>query len=69
MRERSGELSSCILVLSAWDEARRELVESVRRAGLHLLVLAVVADDIIVNPSTGVRRIRAGHVQEDLLGL
>ena len=69
VRERSGELSSCILVLSAWDEARRELVESVRRAGLHLLVLAVVADDIIVNPSTGVRRIRAGHVQEDLLGL
>ena len=69
VRERSGELSSCILVLSAWDEARRELVETLRRAGLHLLVLAVVADDIIVNPSTGVRRIRVSHVQEDLLGL
>jgi len=69
VRERSGELSSCILVLSAWDEARRELVESLRRAGLHLLVLAVVADEVTVDASTGVRRIRAGHVQEDLLGL
>ena len=69
VRERRGELSSCILVLAGWDDARRALVESLRRDGLGLLVLAVVADGDEIDGSHGVRRLRAGHVQQDLLAL
>ncbi|MSQ53187.1 MAG: DUF58 domain-containing protein [Betaproteobacteria bacterium] len=67
VRERRGELSSCILVLAGWDEARRALVDSLRRDGLNLLVLAVVGNDIGIEASLGIRRLRAGQVQQDLL--
>lgn len=36
-----AELSSAILVLLAWDEARRQLVERLRASGLPVLVLVV----------------------------
>ena len=71
--ERRGELSGCILVLGAWDEGRRRLVEALRAAGLQLLVLAVVDDaaaiDSAIYAAAGVHRVRVGHVQEDLLSL
>jgi len=64
--ERRGGLASCILVLAGWDEARRALLESLRRAGLQVLALAVVADDVAIEPVHGVRRLRMGSVQQDL---
>lgn len=67
--ERRGGLASCILVLAGWDEARRALLESLRRAGLQVLALAAVADDVVIEASQGVRRVRLGHVQQDLLAL
>lgn len=65
--ERRGELSGCILVLCGWDDGRRRLVDALRGAGLQLLVLAVVDDAVTIEPVAGVRRVRTGHVQEDLL--
>jgi len=65
--ERRGELSGCILVLSGWDAARRELVDALRRSGLQLLVFAVAGDDIAIEAAAGVRRLRPGRVQHDLL--
>ena len=67
--ERGGGLASCILVLTGWDEARRALLESLRRAGLKVLALAVVADDTVIDPVHGVRRLRIGSRQQDLLTL
>ena len=63
---RGGGLASCILVLAGWDDARRELLLSLRRAGLQVLAMAVVADDTVIAPEHGVRRLRIGHVQQDL---
>ena len=67
--ERRGELSGCILVLCGWDPDRRRLVDALRGAGLQLLVLAVVGEATSIDPVAGVRRVRVGHVQEDLLSL
>jgi uncharacterized protein (DUF58 family) len=69
VQERRGEMSSCILVLAGWDEARMRLVESLRRAGLRLLVLAVVGEHTTIDPAWGVRRLRLGRVQQDLLAI
>ena len=41
--ERAGELSACVCVLLAWDNERRELIASLRRMGVPVLVL--VMDD------------------------
>ena len=67
--ERRGGLASCILVLAGWDEARREMLAALRRAGLQVLALAVVADDVAIEAAQGVRRVRIGSVQQDLLAL
>jgi len=64
--ERRGGMASCILVLAGWDGARRALLQSLRRAGLQVLALAVVADDVVIEPAQGVRRLRLGHMQQDL---
>lgn len=69
VRARAGELTSCILVLAAWDEARRRLVDELRRAGLQLLVLAVVPAGLDIDMAAGVRPLRIGQVQADLLAL
>jgi len=37
--ERAGELSSCVCVLLAWDDERRELIARLRRSGVPVLVL------------------------------
>ena len=65
--ERGGGLAGCILVLAGWDEARRELLLSLRRAGLQVLALAVVEGEVVIDPALGVRRLRIGSVQQDLL--
>jgi uncharacterized protein (DUF58 family) len=44
VNERAGELSACVCVLLAWDDERRELVSTLRRMGVPLLVLLV--DDV-----------------------
>jgi len=65
--ERGAGLAACILVLAGWDEARRGLLASLRRAGLQVLALAVVADGVQIDPAQDVRRLRIGSVQQDLL--
>ena len=56
LRERlsreAAELSGCAMVLAAWDESRRELVQRLRRRGVELLVLVVV-DDGAEAPAAG----------------
>ena len=64
---RGGGLASCILVLAGWDEGRLKLLRALRQAGLQVLALAVVADDTVIDPALGVRRLRIGSVQQDLL--
>ena len=39
------DMSSCVCVLLAWDDARRALVESLRRSGVPVLVLLLNDDD------------------------
>ena len=41
VESRAGELSACVCVLLDWDAARRELVETLRRMDVPLLVLLV----------------------------
>lgn len=67
--ERRRDVSSCILVLSGWDEARERLLNSLRRAGLLVLAYAIVAEDARINSSAGVRALRVGQVQQDLFAL
>ena len=67
--QRGGGLASCILVLGGWDEARRRLLAALRRAGLQVLALALVPDDVDIDAAQGVRRLRLSHVQQDLLSL
>jgi hypothetical protein len=43
VRAHRARLSSCILVLRAWDEPRRALVEDLRRGGLEVRALLVCA--------------------------
>jgi len=51
--ERAGELSSCVCVLLAWDDERRALVESLRRASVPVLVLLLGDDDATPSPEPG----------------
>ena len=67
--ERGGGITSCILVLADWDESRRALLEALRRAGLQVLALAVVADEVTIDPAHGVRRLRLGSLQQDLMAI
>jgi rRNA-processing protein FCF1 len=51
--ERAGELSSCVCVLLAWDEERRELVARLRRTGVPVLVLLMDETLDEVSPEPG----------------
>jgi len=70
-------LSGCVLVLLAWDEARRRLVASLRGLGVPLLALVVsdaqAAPALVPGPMADaperLRVLRAGHLREDLAGL
>ena len=50
---RAAELSSCVCVLLAWDEARRDLVTRLRRRGVPVLVLIVGDTDSESPPEPG----------------
>lgn len=68
--ERRARLSGCILVLLAWDDRRRGLVDALRASGLPLLVLVVVARGARAEvDAPGVHALEAGRVEADLAGL
>lgn len=70
---RASELSACVCVLLAWDDARRELVTRLRHLGVPLLVLVVTDGDGDLDPGpmsdcpTRFKRLRLERVEEDLL--
>lgn len=70
---RAEELSACVCVLLAWDDARRELVARLRNSGVPLLVLVVVDGDAHLDPGpmsdtpARFKRLRVDRVQEDLI--
>jgi hypothetical protein len=71
--DRAAELSACVCVLLAWDEARREMVTRLRKLGVPLLVLVLVDGDADLEPGpmsdcpTRFKRLRVEHVEEDLI--
>ncbi len=65
---RRATLSGCILILLGWDDARRKLVEDLRRTGLALKVL-VVSERASEPPPPGVLVLLAGKIQEGLARL
>jgi uncharacterized protein (DUF58 family) len=69
--ERHGALSGLVVVLIAWDAARRALVEHLRALGVPSLVLLVSAEaarDAELD-AAGVRRLAPGAVGEGLARL
>jgi uncharacterized protein (DUF58 family) len=66
--ERRESLSSAIVVLLAWDESRRALVESLQATGLELLVLVVVPAGVEIR-AAGVHPVVLGRVEEGLAAL
>jgi uncharacterized protein (DUF58 family) len=61
-------LSGCIVILLAWDEHRRALLDRLRAAGVPLLALAVLAAEPADKPAW-LRVLRPGQVQEGLAAL
>ncbi len=53
VNKRAGELSSCVCVLLAWDDERRELVATLRRSGVPVLVLLMDDGDPKPSPEPG----------------
>ena len=67
----SGELTGCVLVTAAWDEARRELQRRLRQRGLEAMVLLVVDDAAAPPADAGATRVspyllRPGSLGADL---
>lgn len=71
--DRAAELSACVCVLLAWDDARRGLVARLRNLGLPLLVLVLVDGDPDLEPGpmsdcpARFKRLRVDRVPEDLI--
>ncbi len=70
--ERSSLLSSCICILLTWDEERRQFIQSLKAAGVPLLVLVVTQNGRLPDisgfdetPGT-IHAIEIGKVQECL---
>jgi hypothetical protein len=42
--QQSGQFSACVLVLLAWDQARRALVDALRWRGVQIRVLVVISE-------------------------
>lgn len=63
LAQRAG-LTSCILVLLAWDDARRRLVEALRASGLQLRILLIGE-----SAPAGVTALKPGNVQAGLAAL
>ena len=66
--ERRAALSGCILILLAWDEARRELVNVLQRGGLPLQVLLVNEKPVDAAPPW-LHVLVPGKIQEGLARL
>jgi uncharacterized protein (DUF58 family) len=68
-------LSSCLCVLVAWDEPRRDLVRQLRTRGLPVLALVISAEPVIqpveaaADDALKVHFLRPGHIAEDLQAL
>ncbi len=65
---RRPELSGCICILLAWDEARRDMVNELRQLGLPLLVL-LVGEDAPADCPPWVRLLVPGRIEEGLAAL
>jgi len=62
-------VSSALLLLTGWDDARRGLVEDLQAAGLELLALLIVSEESAPSPGESppyLRLLRPGHIESDL---
>jgi len=66
--EHQRQVSGAVCVLVAWDDARRELVERLRAAGVPTRVV-LVTDGSVTDTPADVHRVTVGRVAEDLLRL
>jgi hypothetical protein len=70
VRAHRHRLSSCILVLRAWDESRRALVEDLRRGGLEVRALLVCApEEAPADPAAGLLVLHPGEIDRGLARL
>ena len=65
---RRGALSSCILILLAWDQARQELARALQATGVPLLALVVSEHEIAAAPSW-LRVLAPGKIEQGLAQL
>jgi hypothetical protein len=65
LAQRAG-LTSCIVVLLSWDEARKNLVDALRRTGIELRVLLVAE---IADAPPGVTLLHPGSIGAGLATL
>ncbi|MDX1594861.1 MAG: DUF58 domain-containing protein [Gammaproteobacteria bacterium] len=65
LAEQRQRLTSCLLVLLAWDTPRRRLLERLRATGLPTFAFVLVEEETAA-PEHGVRPLRVGRVAADL---
>jgi len=65
---RRTQLTGAILVLLAWDDARRELVARLGRLGVPVLALLVSEEEPRERPAA-LRLLRPSRMQQDLAAL
>jgi uncharacterized protein (DUF58 family) len=74
VRAHRHRLTSCIVLLLAWDEPRRAFVESLRRSGLEVRALLVCApgdappEDAPAGRPAGLVVLRAGEIEAGIAG-
>jgi len=64
-----GALTSCILVLLSWDEARQHLVAALRGSGIEVRVLLVCERSRLAEPPPGVLLLHPGEIEPGLARL
>jgi uncharacterized protein (DUF58 family) len=67
--ERHAQLSGCVCVLLAWDDARQELVRHLQALGTPTLVLLVGERARVGTLPSDVRLLEVGRIGEGLAGL
>ncbi len=60
-------LTSAIVVLAGWNDAKQSLVDEMRRRGITVLALAVTADGTGDVLPPGTQRLRVGQIATDLV--
>jgi uncharacterized protein (DUF58 family) len=74
--ERVSLLSGCICVLIAWDEQRKNLIDYLRKMGVHTLIIIItdvndnpqnIHADLINDQLTSCYILTSGKIQEQLL--